>query len=145
MSGRLKLSRGVFLSVCVLGWARGLCAQGDDPCLNIQTQVQMNQCESERYYKADAELNVVYRKVLAKYRSNAKLLEKLKLAQDAWLKFRDAHLESLYYNTDKRAYGSVYGTCRSLELIRLTIERTKELRAMLNTEEGDVCGFVAPN
>ncbi|WP_157468256.1 lysozyme inhibitor LprI family protein [Edaphobacter aggregans] len=36
-------------------------------------------------------------------------VEKLKLAQEAWIKFRDADLDSLYYQKDKQqAYGSNY-------------------------------------
>ncbi len=119
-------------------------AQRTDPCLSKPTQAEINACEAERYKKADAELNQVYRQLLTKYAAHRELIKKLKLAQEAWIKFRDADVGSLYYHNDKLGtYGSAYPMCEAIDLTRLTLQRTKELRQMLNPGEGDVCGFVA--
>lgn len=134
----------LLLAFCGILVVNSACAQQMDPCLNMQSQSAMNNCEAEQYAKADADLNHVYRKLLSKYQSDPQFLQKLRLAQDAWLKFRDADLDSIYYQKDKlQAYGSVYPMCRAILLTRATIERTKELTQMLNPEEGDVCGFAA--
>ena len=139
--------RTVFAScVVVFGLlvARGSSAQESDSCLDMQAQAEMNSCEADQYVKADAELNVAYKQLVAKFKANTELLEKLRLAQESWLKFRDADLTCFYYQKDKvAAYGSVYPTCRSRALTYLTVERTKELEQMLNPEEGDVCAFRA--
>src|SRR6185437_4634824 len=90
------------------------------------------------------ELNAVYRQLISAYKSDAEFVAKLRLAQESWLKFRDADVTCFYYQKDKvAAYGSVYPTCRSRALTHLTVERTNELKQMLNPEEGDVCAFQA--
>jgi uncharacterized protein YecT (DUF1311 family) len=132
------------LCVVVFGLlvARGVSAQENDPCLGMQSQAAMNACEADQYAKADAELNRVYQQLISKHRADAEFVAKLRLAQESWLKFRDADLTSFYYQQNKLvAYGSVYPTCRSRALTHLTVERTNELKQMLNPEEGDVCAF----
>ena len=140
-------SRKMF-ALCVVFFgllvARGVSAQENDPCLGMQSQAEMNACAADQYAKADAELNAVYKQLMAKYKSDAEFVAKLRLAQENWLKFRDADLTCFYYQKDKvAAYGSVYPTCRSRALTHLTVERTNELKQMLNPEEGDVCAFRA--
>jgi len=116
---------------CVLV-ARGASAQESDACIGMQAQAEMNACEAEQYAKADVELNAVYRQLISAYKSDAEFVAKLRLAQESWLKFRDADVTCFYYQKDKvAAYGSVYPTCRSRALTHLTVERTNELKQML--------------
>ena len=123
---------------------RDVFAQENAPCLGIQSQAAMNACEADQYAKADAELNAIYQQLISKYKADAEFAAKLRLAQESWLKFRDADLTCFYYQKDKvAAYGSVYPTCRSRALTHLTVERTNELEQMLNPEEGDLCSFRA--
>ncbi len=132
----------VFLCLNVLLAARNASAQESDPCLDKhnQSQSEMNACEADQSAKADAELNTVYRQLISKHKSDVEFVKKLRIAQESWLKFRDADLASFYYQEDKPGvYGSVHPMCRSMMLTRLTVERTKELKEMLNIEEGDVC------
>jgi|ERR1700690_250450 uncharacterized protein YecT (DUF1311 family) len=133
---------GGVISGLLIAWTAS--AQGNDPCLSMQSQAEMNACEADKYAKADDQLNAVYRQLISKYKPDAEFVEKLRLAQESWLKFRDADVACRYYQKDKlAAYGSVYPTCRSRVMTRLTVQRTSELAQMLNTEEGDVCAFVA--
>jgi uncharacterized protein YecT (DUF1311 family) len=104
----------------------------------------MTACATEGLKNADTQLNLVYRQLLKKYAARKNFITKLKLAEEAWVKFRDAHIESLYSESDKdqtRAEGSVYPMCKPMELTRLTVERTKALKNMLEHQEGDVCAF----
>ncbi len=134
--------RNAFLCLIVLLAARDAFTQKSDPCLSKQAQSEMNVCEFAQYAKVDAELNSVYGKLIAKYKSDDEFVKKLRIAQESWLKFRDADLASLYYQENiPGAYGSVHPMCKALELIRLTNERVTELKEMLNPEEGDVCAF----
>ena len=117
-----------------------------DPCFEkATTQSDMTTCATEGSKKADAELNLVYGQLLRKYAAHKNFVRKLKLAEEAWIKFRDAHMESLYYSESEegqlRAEGSVYPMCKAMELTRLTIERTNALKRILNPQEGDVCAF----
>ncbi|HKW74786.1 MAG TPA: lysozyme inhibitor LprI family protein [Terriglobales bacterium] len=137
----IKLCAFAFIVFVGIFPTLGIAQQGDR-CLDIRSQTQMNACEAERYQKADADLNNAYRKLLLKYKDEPQFIAKLQTAQRAWLKFRDAYLDSIYFKKDKlQAYGSVYPTCKSILLTHLTVERTRELKQMLDPEEGDVCGL----
>ncbi len=105
------------------------------------TMVLTASVEAGDFKTADAELNKVWRAVTKAYKDKPIFIKKLKIAQRAWLKFRDAHLESLYPAEDKQfAYGTVYSQCAALVLAALTEQRTDQLRVWLQgTEEGDVC------
>lgn len=108
---------------------------------NAQTQLEINEQACQEYAKKDKELNNVYEQILKSYKADTLFISKLKIAQRAWIAFRDAHLEALYPATDKRVeYGSIYPTCRCNELATITAQRTKELKRWLNgVEEGDTC------
>lgn len=105
-----------------------------------QTQTGMNAdaCATER--KADAQLNDVYRKVLAEHKGDAAFLAKIRDAQRAWLVFRDAELDAIYPAADKQAeYGSAFPMCHCLERTALVEQRIRQLSAWLKPAEGDVC------
>ena len=104
-----------------------------------QTQAELNRDACATYDNADAEMNRTYKQILDKYQRDNVFIEKLKTAQRAWIKFRDADLESLYPNTPS-AYGSINPMCRCIALAELTTERTKSLKRWIDgVEEGDVC------
>ena len=54
-----------------------------------QTQAEMNQTAAQGYYKADAELNKVYKVLMSKLDENGKAL--LIKAENDWIKYRDSH------------------------------------------------------
>jgi uncharacterized protein YecT (DUF1311 family) len=89
--------------------------------------------------KADAELNRVYKKIRKEYKSDTVFLEKLKLAQRAWIKFRNAHMEARF-TYDPPAVSSFLRDCYCWELADLTEARVKDLKLWLKgIEEGDGC------
>ena len=97
-------------------------------------------CEESE--KVDAELNRVYKQLFRKYKDQPVFLKKLRLAQRAWLKFRHAHVLSIFPQEDDPHYH--YGTamidCSCLQLAHLTRTRVEQLKAWLRgTEEGDLC------
>ncbi len=113
-----------------------------EQCLtNAYTQVEMNQCSSVTYEAADKELNRVYKQINESYKDDRKFIEKLTIAQRAWIAFRDAELEMKYPGEDKQsAYGSSYSMCANMYMSHLTIQRIETLKHWLKgVEEGDVC------
>lgn len=58
--------------------------------VHAQTQSEMNQTAYANYKKVDAELNRVYKKLMAK--QDATGAAKLKKSQRAWIVFRDAEM-----------------------------------------------------
>ena len=102
----------------------------EDPCPGARTQQDLNQCASQAFQKADAELNKLYQQLM----KDAGAAEKVKLraAQLAWIKFRDAHCEyEAFGNTGGSIYPMVYGFC----LAGVTGERSKQFRDTLKEME----------
>lgn len=94
--------------------------------------------------KADRVLNETYQKILKKYSDQPIFVERLREAQRAWLKFRDAQLGMRFpvaaKQNPKDEYGSVYPDCYAEYKAELTQQRTKQLSLWLTgIEEGDVC------
>jgi uncharacterized protein YecT (DUF1311 family) len=110
-----------------------------NPCFEkASSQAELNTCASDAFSKADAELNQVYQQLLKKYAGDNGLVRRLRLAQQAWLRFRDANVGALYPEPES-GQGSVNPMCRAMEMARLTMERTEDLKRLLNPREGDVC------
>jgi uncharacterized protein YecT (DUF1311 family) len=145
----MKMNRflllGLFLILPLSGSGQEPTASGN-PCFEkASSQTELNACASEAFSKADAELNLVYQQLLRNYAADNGLVRRLRLAEQAWVKFRDAHMEALYPEPETGQgsnEGSVYPMCKAMEMTRLTIERTEDLKRILNPTEGDVCAFL---
>lgn len=108
--------------------------------LLCQTQSDMNDDAAAEYTAAQAEMNKVYQQIQKAYQDDPLFLEKLKLSQDLWLKFRDAELAMKFPAEEKyEYYGSVYGMCASYCLLELTQSRTLKLREWLEPVKDDAC------
>jgi uncharacterized protein YecT (DUF1311 family) len=135
----------LLLTAICCGWLLPLALEAQEArsdCYDkAQTQFELNSCAGAEYVGADAELNLVYKEVLEKYKSDSKFIAKFRDAQRAWLKYRDAEFEAKFPHADEtRYYGSVFPMCASQYRARLTRERIIKLREWLNgAEEGDVC------
>lgn len=137
MTTRIRLSIVFSQLAAILLLAVVLCVS-TSATGQLPTGTNPNACD---FKKSDAKLNEVYQRVLVEYRQNKIFTDKLKVAQRAWLAFRDAHLASLYPAADTRkVYGSVNSMCQCLELEQLTKERINLLQKWIDgTIEGDVC------
>ena len=124
--------------------ASGIPSAGPDPnCWDSAlTQAAMNECADAEFAAADKEMASVYQRLMRT--PDATFKAKLREAQRAWLKFRDAHVESIYPDPQHRWYGSVRPMCVAILLKELTVERTKQLKTFLETPEGDVCSPPGP-
>lgn len=101
--------------------------------------MELNQEACEGYKKADAEMNAVYRRINRDYRHDPGFIVALKKAQLAWIRYRDAHLVSIFPG-DASQYGSINPMCRCMNLAEITKARTQILnRWVEGVEEGDVC------
>jgi uncharacterized protein YecT (DUF1311 family) len=108
--------------------------------VNAQTENEINKNAYNEFKKYDNALNNTYKEILNIYKDDSLFLKKLKIAQRAWLVFRDAHVQSLYPEDDMINYGSSQPVCYSNALSEITKERLKELNVWLEgTEEGDIC------
>lgn len=98
----------------------------EGPCPEAMTQFAMNGCAAREFQKADAELNKIYREMM----KDAGTAEKVKLraAQLAWIKFRDAHCD---YEAFGNKGGSIYPMVYSFCLAEVTGERTRQFKEIL--------------
>jgi uncharacterized protein YecT (DUF1311 family) len=128
------------LALCCAGWARAQQPSptpppareearddaDEGPCPDAMTQYAMNQCAARAFQRADAELNKIYRQMW----NDAGAAEKAKLraAQLAWIKFRDAHCD---YESFGNTGGSIYPMVYSFCLAEVTGERTKQFKEIL--------------
>jgi uncharacterized protein YecT (DUF1311 family) len=106
-----------------------------------QTQRAMNYESNNEFLKIDKELNDTYKEILVIYNKDTLFIKKLKVAQKAWILFRDAHLSSIFPAEDLALeYGSMYHMCYSEELGTITKERIKELKVWLDGyDESEGC------
>lgn len=96
------------------------------------------------FLNVDSTLNKVYKQVLTEYKADTLFVRKFKESQRLWVKFRDAHLESIFPTagtTDKNIeYGSMYSDCACDVLSGLTKTRILQLQKWIDmTVEGDGC------
>lgn len=105
-----------------------------------QTQLEINTEANTEYQKADKELNSTYKKILKEYSTDLVFIKNLKIAQNIWIKFRDAEVNMKYPQREPGYYGSIQPTCWSMYLTELTKKRIKELKIWLTgIPEGDAC------
>ena len=89
--------------------------------------VDLVECSLKKLAEADAELNKTYRQLVAKL-GDKKWESKLRLAQQAWIKYRDANCD---YESDFSGGGSAATFEYNFCLADMTVARTKELSEML--------------
>lgn len=94
----------------------------DDP----QNQSEMNDCAGIAYQNADRKLNQVYQQLLPKLPASRK--QKLIVAQQAWIKFRDTSCDFERSAVEGGSLApTIYGSC----LATVTEQRTKDLQGYL--------------
>jgi uncharacterized protein YecT (DUF1311 family) len=109
-----------------------------------KNQGGVNDCGKQDADAADRTLNTTYRSIIKKYADQPLFVERLREAQRAWVRFRDAQIAMRFpvapQQDPKGDYGSAYPTCYGMYKAELTRQRTKELSLWLSgIEEGDVC------
>ena len=90
--------------------------------------------------KMDSTLAELRSKVIGKDVASMRALQLLNDSQVAWQKSMKKLL-AMYWppQDDSRSYGSVFPMCLSMMKARLIEKRIKDLREILDWEEGDVC------
>ena len=96
---------------------------GDTDCQKANTTAEMRTCENARYHKADEELNMVYQKLIRTLNDSQR--GKLRLAQRAWLQFREAEAE---FQASQAEGGTLAPLLKVSALADMTESRTGELR-----------------
>ena len=120
----------VLLAMIGLGCSRGFAqesAQYHACADSANTQDVLTRCASDEARRVDAELNSVYRKLLAALSGNRKATAKVKAAQRAWIAYRSAYMDAMYPEKDKQSYGSVFPMEFDLLFASMTRDQIKAL------------------
>ena len=94
-------------------------------CADLVTQSGMNRCAIYKYQKADEELNNIYPQTMGKVPSEHQ--QKLKVAQLAWIQFRDAHCDCEAFTYEG---GSIQPLIKYSCLETETRSRIKQLKSL---------------
>jgi uncharacterized protein YecT (DUF1311 family) len=107
----------------------------DIDCANTSVQVEMNFCAEQDWQAADAELNLVYKAVMADMKAKDQFLppelqgaaQTLRDAQRAWISFRDTNCRLAGYPMRGGSAEPllIYGCLR-----QMTRDRSAELQAL---------------
>ena len=102
------------------------------PCLANQIQGALTSCADSAYHSADADLTRTYRRVFARLGAADRV--KLRAAQRAWRRFRDAQciFEAAAYDG-----GSMQPMIQALCLESLTRARTRQVRTPRSPNDED--------
>jgi uncharacterized protein YecT (DUF1311 family) len=96
-----------------------------------QSQADLDQQAQDQYDKADKELNVTYKKLMALLDDQGK--QKLVAAERAWVAYRDAQAD---FDADAQARGgTMEPEAYSLSALDLTQQRIKELQKIIKDDE----------
>nr|WP_171899544.1 lysozyme inhibitor LprI family protein [Candidatus Marithrix sp. Canyon 246] len=101
----------------------------------------MNQCAHNDFLRADRELNKTYKALIRKSAGNRGYIRALRKSQRAWMKFRDAELNAIFYCAERNiriCWGSMIGVLYPNAKADLTRDRTKQLKKYLEKSEGDL-------
>jgi len=124
----MRLTILLLTIICI--WTKGF----------TQSQTEMNLQSIQSAKKVDNELNTIYQKVLTEYKSDTVFIKNLKVAQQAWITFRDAELHMKFPERGPNWYGSIQPVCVSAYIEHLTRERIRTLKIWIEgIEEGDAC------
>ncbi|HVF50638.1 MAG TPA: lysozyme inhibitor LprI family protein [Pyrinomonadaceae bacterium] len=131
-----RFCRSLLLVACISGGAGAPAQTPQTPCkenAETQTQFDLNNCARRAFEEADAEMNRVYRLYLKGLGGDdAKARAKVRAAQLAWLKYRDAHcVAEAMINEGGSIYPLVYSGCQA----SVTAERTRRMKETLAESE----------
>jgi uncharacterized protein YecT (DUF1311 family) len=109
-----------------------------DPCAGVYGQSDLNRCWAREAERSEEEMKQVYLVLLQKLPERS--ADGLKDAQEAWEKFREAHLRTLYgVESPSARWGREYPMCLSISRTLLNRERTEQLRRILEPDEETIC------
>jgi uncharacterized protein YecT (DUF1311 family) len=113
--------------VCPLTARPGVQTTGSTDCKDAATTAAMRTCENARYQKAEQDLNAAFNELMRELDADQK--SKLRLAQSAWTRFREA-------NADFEAATVRGGTLAPLLKVSTLADMTEARVAELKKEEG---------
>lgn len=105
-----------------------------------ETQLELNAVACNELKTVENRLNQVYREVMTKYKNDKVFIYQLIKAQQKWVEFKDAYVDSMYIPQYKSSYGSVLPMCQCHFIENIINDRIKQLQVWVDgIDEGDAC------
>jgi uncharacterized protein YecT (DUF1311 family) len=123
ISSLLPVVAVVFVSAGLLGQDTAPTNRADKECQNATTSSAMRACENRRYADAQRELDAAYQDLLR--RLDEAQRQKLRVAQRAWLRFRDTNAE---FQASLAQGGTLGPLLKTGSLAEMTQARALELK-----------------
>ena len=115
----------VFVLLALLTVGLSPLARAQDACGGAATQAELTACAAREARRADAELNAVYRAVMA--REGGASAARIRAGQRAWIAYRDAWCEAA---SGVYEGGSMRPMAHSFCVAGLTRDQTEQLRRL---------------
>lgn len=94
-------------------------------CDKAATQLELNQCTAEQFKVIDARLNSLYSQINRDIARDTVGVDKLKTAQQAWIKYRDLHCEAARHQAARASMAPmIWADC----MTGVTLNRIEELK-----------------
>jgi len=128
------MKKVLYFTICLLSLnASAKCNQAE---ADKGIQPELNACAFEAFQATDKQLNLLYKKRMAQLEAHEKevpgefkpIIQKLKFAQTAWLKFRDADCD---YEAFQYEGGSIQPLIESSCMEAKTKQRIEDIKQML--------------
>jgi len=136
---RIWLAALGFIAIAVIRSAHA------DDCGEAPDQTSMNECAAKEFVRADAELNVLYQRIIGRLSGDAdraEIRKALVAAQRAWVAFRDAECAFVGSSTIGGTINpTIVASCRAA----VTNKRIDDFKAYLKCEEGNLSCPVPAN
>lgn len=114
-----------------------------EECDNVQGQADLNECYGKAFKASDAELNKLYKEIVARLKDDPDTAKLLVTTQRAWVAFRDAECN---FQASAVSGGTAAPMIHSMCLDGQTKSRIEDFKTYLNCEEGDMsCPVPAAN
>lgn len=95
-------------------------------CSEAYSTIQIVACHEDRYLAADQALNAIYKEMMRSLSPEAG--EKLKQAQRAWLKYRDASIALIAeIEKDSRSYGAIVVADYKAKIVEKRVQELKHV------------------
>jgi uncharacterized protein YecT (DUF1311 family) len=104
-------------------------------CKSATTTAAMRACQNARFQKAEQELNAAYKDLMVQLDDGRR--EKLRVAQSAWLRFREANAD---FEADAARGGTLAPLIKMTVLADMTEARTAELKKSLRALSSSLQG-----
>lgn len=110
-----------------------------------QTQREANQAACAKTERAQKKLDESIKELLRRAEKDAGLTSRIKKAQQAWVRFKEAQLGALYGSANPVGdYGSVWPLCACSAAEEMIEARRVQVQRMLTFVDGDLCGWRRP-